>query len=83
MSLFYCDMSDYVYTMSYYWASFRTLPLLCYMYHVFLQYEEGELYDNFREFYNDVWPEFSKAGRIVQFKVWLRIQWLQYTFKIL
>ena len=48
-----------------------TTPLLCYMYHVFLQYEEGELYDNFRDFYNDVWPEFSKAGRIVQFKVCL------------
>ena len=41
------------------------------MLHVFLQYEEGDLYDTFRDFYNDVWPEFSKAGRIVQFKVCL------------
>ena len=34
-----------------------------------LQYEEGEMYENFRDFYNDVLPEFSKAGKIVQFKV--------------
>ena len=33
------------------------------------QYDEGDLYEHFVQFYKDVLPEFSKAGKIVQFKV--------------
>ncbi len=35
----------------------------------FIQYDEGELYEQFRVFYNDVLPEFKMAGKVVQFKV--------------
>ena len=34
-----------------------------------MQYDEGDLYDHFRRFYDDVLPEFMKAGKVVQFKV--------------
>ena len=35
----------------------------------FLQYEEGDMYEHFRSFYEDVFPEFTTAGKVVQFKV--------------
>ena len=35
----------------------------------FLQYEEGDMYEHFRSFYDDVFPEFTTAGKIAQFKV--------------
>ena len=34
-----------------------------------LQYEEGDMYEHFRSFYEDVFPEFTTAGKILQFKV--------------
>lgn len=34
-----------------------------------LEYDDEELYQSFKEFYNDVVPEFKKLGTIVQFKV--------------
>ncbi|XP_064394197.1 U2 small nuclear ribonucleoprotein auxiliary factor 35 kDa subunit-related protein 2-like [Halichondria panicea] len=34
-----------------------------------LEYDEGELYEQFIVFYNDVLPEFRMAGKVVQFKV--------------
>ena len=37
----------------------------------YLQYDEGELYEQFCMFYDDVLPEFRKAGNVVQFKVCL------------
>ena len=37
---------------------------------LFLQYDEGDAYEQYSEFYSDVLPEFSKAGKVVQFKVW-------------
>ena len=27
------------------------------------------MYEDFKNFYNDVLPEFSKAGKVIQFKV--------------
>ena len=33
------------------------------------QYDEGEMYEQFKVFYDDVLPEFKKAGKVVQFKV--------------
>ena len=33
------------------------------------QYDEGEMYQQFKVFYDDVLPEFKKAGKVVQFKV--------------
>ena len=39
----------------------------------FLQYDEKEAYENFKQFYEDTLPEFRKAGTVVQFKVTLRI----------
>ncbi|CAC5421036.1 Putative U2 small nuclear ribonucleoprotein auxiliary factor 35 kDa subunit-related protein 1,U2 small nuclear ribonucleoprotein auxiliary factor 35 kDa subunit-related protein 1,Zinc finger CCCH domain-containing protein 16,Zinc finger CCCH domain-containing protein 5,U2 small nuclear ribonucleoprotein auxiliary factor 35 kDa subunit-related protein 2 [Mytilus coruscus] len=34
-----------------------------------LEYEEGELYNNFRDFYDDIVPEFKAVGKVVQVKV--------------
>ena len=34
-----------------------------------VQYEEGDMYEQFRSFYDDVFPEFAEAGEILQFKV--------------
>ena len=34
-----------------------------------VQFEEGELYERFKAFYDDVLPEFSRIGTVVQFKV--------------
>ncbi|XP_064614994.1 U2 small nuclear ribonucleoprotein auxiliary factor 35 kDa subunit-related protein 2-like isoform X2 [Liolophura sinensis] len=34
-----------------------------------LEYEEGETYQHFKDFYYDVLPEFKSMGRVVQFKV--------------
>lgn len=34
-----------------------------------LEYDEGEVYQHFKEFYNDVLPEFQAIGKVVQFKV--------------
>ncbi|CAL1279810.1 unnamed protein product [Larinioides sclopetarius] len=34
-----------------------------------LEYEDKERYDDFRNFYNDVLPEFKKCGKVIQFKV--------------
>ncbi len=34
-----------------------------------LQYDESDVYEDFRNFFSDALPEFSKAGKIVQFKV--------------
>ena len=34
-----------------------------------LEYEEGETYNAYKEFYEDVYPEFRACGRIVMFKV--------------
>ncbi|XP_063232839.1 U2 small nuclear ribonucleoprotein auxiliary factor 35 kDa subunit-related protein 2 isoform X1 [Bacillus rossius redtenbacheri] len=36
---------------------------------VMLEYEDSERYQHFKEFYNDVLPEFEHHGRVVQFKV--------------
>ncbi|KAK3594908.1 hypothetical protein CHS0354_020565 [Potamilus streckersoni] len=36
---------------------------------IVLEYEDSEIYNNFKEFYEDVLPEFKKLGRVVQFKV--------------
>ncbi|KAL3846914.1 hypothetical protein ACJMK2_017862 [Sinanodonta woodiana] len=36
---------------------------------IVLEYEDSEIYNNFKEFYEDVLPEFKKFGRVVQFKV--------------
>ena len=33
------------------------------------QFEEGELYERFKAFYDDVLPEFSRIGTVIQFKV--------------
>lgn len=33
------------------------------------QHDEKEIYEHFSNFYNDVFPEFLKAGKVVQFKV--------------
>jgi hypothetical protein len=35
-----------------------------------LEYEEGDMYEQFRSFYEDVFPEFVSVGKVVQFKVW-------------
>ncbi|XP_067124073.1 U2 small nuclear ribonucleoprotein auxiliary factor 35 kDa subunit-related protein 2-like [Centruroides vittatus] len=34
-----------------------------------LEYEDSETYHHFCEFYDDVLPEFKKAGKVIQFKV--------------
>ena len=34
------------------------------------QYDEGDMYEHFRSFYEDVFPEFTSVGKVVQFKVW-------------
>ncbi|KDR21330.1 U2 small nuclear ribonucleoprotein auxiliary factor 35 kDa subunit-related protein 2 isoform X2 [Zootermopsis nevadensis] len=34
-----------------------------------LEYDDRETYQHFREFYEDVLPEFEQCGRVVQFKV--------------
>ena len=34
-----------------------------------LEYDEGDAYKNFVEFYEDVLPEFKALGKVVQFKV--------------
>ena len=34
-----------------------------------VQFEEGELYERFKAFYDDVLPEFQRIGTVVQFKV--------------
>ncbi|CAI8019465.1 U2 small nuclear ribonucleoprotein auxiliary factor 35 kDa subunit-related protein 1 [Geodia barretti] len=34
-----------------------------------LEYEEGDMYKQFRSFYEDVFPEFACVGKVVQFKV--------------
>lgn len=34
-----------------------------------LEFDEQDAYEKFLEFYDDVYPEFQKSGRIVQFKV--------------
>ena len=34
-----------------------------------LEFEESERYENFKDFYSDVLPEFERFGRIVTFKV--------------
>lgn len=34
-----------------------------------LEYEEGELYNNFKDFYDDIVPEFKAAGHVVQVKI--------------
>lgn len=34
-----------------------------------LEYEDKERYQDFKNFYNDVIPEFRKFGKVVQFKV--------------
>ncbi|XP_029639367.1 U2 small nuclear ribonucleoprotein auxiliary factor 35 kDa subunit-related protein 2 isoform X1 [Octopus sinensis] len=34
-----------------------------------LEFEEGEIYENFKEFYEDVLPEFKAVAQVVQFKV--------------
>jgi hypothetical protein len=34
-----------------------------------LEYEEGDMYEQFRSFYEDVFPEFVSVGKVVQFKV--------------
>ena len=34
-----------------------------------LEYDEGDAYRNFVEFYEDVLPEFKALGKVVQFKV--------------
>ena len=39
----------------------------------YTQYDEGDLYEHFVQFYKDTLPEFSKAGKVVQFKVKLAL----------
>lgn len=34
-----------------------------------LEFEEGEIYDDFKQFYEDVLPEFKSVGQVIQFKV--------------
>lgn len=34
-----------------------------------LEYEDKECYQDFKNFYNDVLPEFKKFGKVLQFKV--------------
>lgn len=34
-----------------------------------LEYEDSERYQDFKDFYFDVLPEFKKYGKVVQFKV--------------
>lgn len=50
-----------------------------------LEYEDNDTYKEFKEFFNDVLPEFEKFGRIVQFKVsfGLRIVFPLYPLKML
>ena len=36
---------------------------------LFLQYDDGERYQHFKQFFDDTLPEFTKAGKVVQFKV--------------
>ncbi len=51
---------------------FTRLLNMCLAYNLLLpsiQYDEGELYEQFIVFYNDVLPEFRMAGKVVQFKV--------------
>ncbi len=36
-----------------------------------LEFEESERYENFKDFYYDVLPEFQRFGRIIMFKVCL------------
>ena len=36
---------------------------------VALEYDEGEKYTHFIDFYRDVLPEFRKCGEVMQFKV--------------
>ena len=43
--------------------------LIVMLHYFFLQYDEGDIYEHFVQFYEDVLPEFSKAGKVVQFKV--------------
>ena len=42
---------------------YQTVPSL------YVQYDEGDLYEHFVQFYKDVLPEFLKAGKVVQFTV--------------
>jgi hypothetical protein len=34
-----------------------------------LEFEETERYENFKDFYRDVLPEFERFGRVIMFKV--------------
>lgn len=34
-----------------------------------LEYEDSETYQHFKEFYDDVLPEFEEYGDVIQFKV--------------
>ena len=36
---------------------------------VALEYDDGELYQNFQDFYNDIVPEFRTYGKVIQVKV--------------
>ena len=36
---------------------------------IVLEYEDSELYQSFRDFYEDVLPEFRSCGEVIQFKV--------------
>ena len=36
---------------------------------IVLEYEDSELYQQFKDFYEDVLPEFKNVGEVVQFKV--------------
>lgn len=42
---------------------------VCYMPFFSLQVDDQEVYQHYIEFYNDVYPEFEKAGKIQHFKV--------------
>ena len=34
-----------------------------------LEYEDSEIYNNFRDFYDDIVPEFKSMGHVIQVKV--------------
>ena len=54
------------------WRWVQHSPVYEEMFRIFfshVQYDEGELYGHFKEFYEDVLPEFSRIGKVVQFKV--------------
>lgn len=36
---------------------------------ILLEYDDSDIYEEFKEFFYDVLPEFEKFGRVVQFKV--------------